>query len=74
MIQNEYPPYQGVVGKKPTSLCARWDTGQLGQNGVIDEEDVEGDDMEESEADAASSDQDEQSHGDEDEAVVDMEN
>ena len=39
--------------KKQKFLCTRWDRGQLGQNGVIDEEDVEGDDMGGSEADDA---------------------
>ena len=34
--------------KKQKSLCTRWGRGQLGRNGVLDEEDVEGDDMEES--------------------------
>ena len=68
--------------KNKTPLCARWGRGQLGQNGIIDEEDVEGDideedvegdDVEETEADDSDSDEDEQSDGDEDWTVVDME-
>ena len=48
--------------------------GQLGQNSVIDVDDVESDDdMEESEEDDVNSDEDEQPDGDEDEAVVNME-
>ena len=73
--------------KNKTPLCARWGRGQFGQNGIVDEEDVEADideedvegedveddDMEETEADDSDSDEDEQTNGDEDWTLVDME-
>ena len=50
------------------------DLGQLGQNSVIDVDDVESDDdMEDSEEDDVNSDEDEQLDGHEDAAVVNME-